>query len=294
MKIIAITKTFRGSEFALDSLASVYPHIDKMVYIHSEVGWNGDKGNTVRDIVKKAPDPLKKLIHLSMEGTQAEQYNYATDYLLKQGIEFDYIMLIDTDEVWDQAGWDTATPRLLENIKNGNPIKSFKVRVHDYIKSPFYRVDPPSPAKPTAFLHRSGLVNGIGLRGLGIAPHVLLKTTYYHHFCSVRNSLGAVLNKHDTSCTAEAEPMVDATTWIRNVWNRLPNATNCLPLVKHASNWKGVKEISISELPQAVRNNPLVLAWAQYPTVSFPHTTVAISPSGPPLKDPRIRTRWGM
>jgi hypothetical protein len=268
MKIVGVCKTFQGRCFVGAVLDSVYRHVDKMIYIHGETDWLGRPGNNVRDVVKNAADPDKKLIHLDAppKATQEEQYNIATDYILREGIDFDYIFLSDTDEVFTDEGWAAAIPELEANNARKSPVLAYKVRLHTYVKSPFYRVTPMVGLQPVTFIHRSTVKPGIiGIRGGSLSKvALLLEHTIVHHFSDVRASLDVVWAKHETSCGSEREPMVDKNEWVETVWNKLPHATNCLPLKNYKNQWAAVETVGLSDLPSAVRDIPIVKAWEQY------------------------------
>jgi hypothetical protein len=271
MKIICVCKTFTGAPFALSSLDSVYNHISKMIYVHGETDWLGRPGNNVREIVEKTADPDNKLIHLSSpaKSTQEQQCDIAVDHILSKGLEFDYIMLLDTDEVMDDAAWPVINLELEANAATKTPVLAYKCRLKTYIKSPFYQITPDVTLQPVLFIHRAAVSPGvIGIRGSSLAPKAaLLDKVYLHHFTSVRNSLDLVWAKHETSCGSEKEPIVDKEEWVQTVWNRLPNAIDCLPLAKHKHLWAAVKVVTMADLPKAVYKNPLVLAWQKYSVI---------------------------
>lgn len=271
MRIIAVYKTFRGEEFALDSVASIYPHVRNILFVHSETGWTGETGNTVRSVVAGAPDPEGKIIHIEKNGSQNEQYTAATRYIFENHENmYDYIMLIDTDEVWQESEWIKAKRHLRENLDDISPAMAIRCGLFDYIKSPFYRIDPPAPLKPVVFVHSAAIrLFDINTRGDAISPVKIINDVWFHHFCSVRKSLRCVLGKHTTSCAAEDEPLVDQQFWVKHVWNQLPYAKDLLPLKKYRDSWKGAKVIKKTDLPEAVVNNPLVLAWEKYPGITF-------------------------
>jgi len=268
MKIIGICKTFRGWEFALSSLDSVYQHIDKMIYVHGETDWLGRPGNNVRAVVEATSDPDKKLIHLSSpaKATQAQQYDVAVDHILRTGMEFDYIFLSDTDEVMTEDNWKHIDTVLGANASSKTPALAYTCMLQTYIKSPFYRVEPLVSLCPILFIHRAAIKPGIiGIRGTTLTKKArLLEKVWVHHFCSVRTSLDEVWAKHETSCGSEAEPLCDKEQWVNTIWNRLPVARNCLPLKKYTHLWAGIRVVTMADLPAAVHKNPLVIAWQKY------------------------------
>jgi hypothetical protein len=283
MKTIGICKTFRGREFALSSLDSVYNHIDKMIYVHGETDWLGRSGNNVRELVEATSDPDKKLLHLSSpaKSTQAQQYDVAVDHILRTGMEFDYIFLSDTDEVMNEENWRYLEPILEVNSTSKTPVLAYSCMLQTYIKSPFYRIEPLVSLCPILFIHRAAIKPGIiGIRGTTLTKGSrLLEKVWIHHFCSVRASLDEVWAKHETSCGSEAEPLCDKEQWVNSIWNLLPGARNCLPLKKHTHLWAGIRVIGIKDLPAAVHKNPIVIAWQKYMGILPSGTIRQITPA---------------
>lgn len=279
LRIIAIYKTFRGREFALDSLNSIYSQVRRIIYVHSDIGWNGERGNTVRDVVKAAPDPENKITHIDFDGKQNEQYRAAVEWIIKNEEHlYEYLQLIDTDEVWEPEGWAKAKIALRDNLEALEPVMSLRSGLYDYIKSPFYRIDPPAPLKPTVFVHAAAVkLFDINCRGDSIGLSKVMNDVWFHHFCSVRESLSAVWAKHEASCSIESQPIVNRDFWVKHIWNQLPFARDVLPLAKYKDSWRGVRVINKYDLPPAVLNNPLVKAWETYPTFSYSthHTAMA-------------------
>lgn len=263
-KIFAIYKTFRGEEFALESLMSIYPYVSGVLFVHQDIGWDGRTGNTVRSVVEKAYDPENKVFHLNLEGkhTQDEQYNAAIKWLNSPSntgykCDFDYLQLIDTDEVWDDENYQ----RVLEAINSGRE-ENYRCRMYDYIKSPFYQIEPVSPLRSMCFVHRSFVKpNALNIRGV-LLPGTNLDNVLFHHFCSVRKNVEEVWAKHAASCGIEREPIEDKQEWIERVWNKLPDAINLLPLKNHNRQWRSVKAVSVDSLPPVLRSNALVLSAA--------------------------------
>lgn len=296
MKIICICKTFSGPEFAISSLDSVYNHIDKMVYVHGKTDWLGREGNEVRAIVEATADPDKKLIHLTSQpkATQQHQYDVAIDFILGKGFEYDYIMLLDTDEVLKRHDWDIIEKELENNLTNKTPHLVYKCRLKTFIKSPFYQIDPDVTLQPVLFIHRAAIAPGvIGIRAGSFASKAIpLKDVYLYHFTSVRNTLDQVWAKHETSCGSENEPIVDKDEWVQTVWNRLPNAINCLPLKRFTHLWPAVKVVQLADLPEDVHKNPLVMAWQRYMTI-LPHQRSNTLPTSAELMRVGLPSNFG-
>ena len=270
--IIPIIKTFRGHEFAEASLRSIYDQARRIVYIHSEFGWDGRTGNTVRKIVEAFPDPDKKIVHLTCpEGLdQTEQYNVTIRYLEKEQLSYSYVQLIDTDEVFDAESWRVVLPYLEKNATATRPAPAVKMHLWDYIKSPLYRVDPVSKLEPVCFVHKSEVKPGIfAIRGAGLFNDAISTPAWFHHFTGVRNSLTETWDKLACSGLVEHEPLRDKNEWVEFVWNRLPSSKMLHPLANHASCWQGVRVVGVDDLPEILHDHPIVKAWADYPAATY-------------------------
>ena len=276
MNIFAITKTFRGHEFAAASLASVYPYISGVLYVHEDTGWMGRKGNTVRDVIKQAPDPDHKIYHLDLHGqvSQDDQYNAAVEWLETNKIKYDYLLLVDTDEIWTPEDYDLVEFELeyLLKYQYKSQLNSIRCRLYDYVKSPFFRVDPPGRYRQTNFVLKRAVKKGaLNLRGCYVKPGKELDTVFWHHFPMVRMTLTEVVEKQIDSCGIERVPIVDMENWVKTIWNQLPDAVNLCPLADVPGYWSGIKVVGIENLPVAVRNHPIVLAWQKYPKEKYPY-----------------------
>ena len=257
MKIVAITKTFRGEEFALASLESIYPYVSKVIYVHSNTSWNGRIGNTVIHEVSKHPDPDHKIVHLKIDTEdQAVQYQAGYDCAMAN-YGYDFLMMVDTDEVWAKADIEKA----IEHLKSNRAGQAFICKMWSYIKSPFFRVDPEDAGQPVVFIRKGFKIDGI--RGFNLKK-TLMDNVWIHHFCSVRKSLEEVWAKHEDSCGVENEPKVDKEFWIEQKWNKLPYSASLLPLANHAHSWQRVRVVDFGDLPEVLRSNDFVKSFKKY------------------------------
>jgi hypothetical protein len=258
-KLVALYKTFSGEEFVEVSLASIYRFCHKIVFVHSETSWSGEKGNTVAPDVeawKKEHDSENKIVNLYVNmRSQDEQYKHGFDYI-KSSIPCDFVMLIDTDEVWDDEVLQEAIFRIFLDKENN----AFSTRLHTYIKSPLYKVEPMEWCKPTYFV-RSTEDRIKGPRGINNSPKRLFNDIQAHHFTYVRKDEETVMKKITTSFIGDGPGThcVPLEEWIREKWNKLPFATDFHTTKTAETSWHSIKTISIEELPTAVKNNTKLL-----------------------------------
>ena len=293
MNIVALTKTYRGHEFAIASLECIYEHVAAVVYIHSDTAWTGERaGNTVRPLIAEwveKNDKAGKIVQIDYDSAeQGEQYARGWNYINDE-IDHDWIMLHDTDEIYCRADMERALGHL-ERIPA--TFRGACVQMDAYMKSPLYRVAPRYGLRPVVFVRRAVVLSGT--RGSDVRPRFFMADVTMHHFTSVRHSLSAVWQKHVASCSTENEPMREQAEWVEQVWNRLPRAQNIAPLTAYGNIWKGVQVITPEQLPEAVREHPMVAAFAEYDfqTKYAPEVAVA-TPDAPAARRPK-RTKYNL
>lgn len=251
MKIVALCKTFAGEEWIEAMTKSIYPFIEKIVFVNSELSWNGRKGNTCKSEIKKmqASNIGDKIISLDFDTiNQAEQCNAGFDYV-KENYSCDIIMFVDTDEVWDNANLQHAI-RFIEN-KNGQ--EAFKVSMYTYIKSPYWRVTPVEPLKPVCFVRSK--VENLGRLSRGVELRAkLIPNCYFHHFVYVRKNFNTILEKIITSNVSENTKYEDMSVWIPKIWNSLPSGVNIHPSIGHQHFWKSLVKVDKNQLPEILQS----------------------------------------
>lgn len=256
MKIIALYKCWSGEEWLEPSVKSILPFVEKIVLLTSDVSWIGGKGNpslpVIEQILKQYPD---KVIHINYdEPNQLKHCMYGFRYI-KNNFKCDYIQLIDSDEVWDELEYQKA----IEFLKMNPDHKSYRTQMYTYIKSPFYRIDPPEPLKPVCFINPN-ILNDMGCepRGCGIKPFATMKNVWCHHFVFVRTHFNKVLEKLIQSHVSEKQPYERMDKWIPEVWNKLPDRNRGMfpngyhPAIGFGHNWKEIKVITKKELPEVL------------------------------------------
>lgn len=255
MKIVALYKTFEGEEFVEASIESIYNYCDKIIFIHSNVSWNGDTGNTVIEPVKKWKekyDKENKIDNVIGEWkTQDEQYDFGWNYIKKY--DFDYCLLIDTDEVWTNSELDKCIVRLADS--NG---KSFSCRIYTYVKSPYWRVEPVEPVRPIIFVKKD-VDKLLGVRGNMISDRVHWDDIKYHHFCYVRKNEDIIKRKFKTS--EAGDKAQSNSNWIEDKWNKLPDVYDFHPTIGAEKAWHSIVKINDSDLPETVLDNNIVKNW---------------------------------
>src|SRR4030067_152050 len=272
MKIVALCKTFGGEEWIQPMVASIYPYVEKIVFVNSEISWVGRKGNTCKREINgmatgriltkrqgqylqvKSTMPLDKNKDKIDINDKIISLNFDTiDQLEQCTYGCDFVMLIDTDEVWDSKDLENAIQFLKENLN----YQAYRSSVYTYIKSPYWRVSPIEPLKPVCFIKSNLNDLGNNARCCGL-PSIVMKTDKgeipYHHYVYVRNHFNTVLEKIITSHVSEQALYEDMAEWIPNVWNKLPNINGGFhPAIGYKKNWFNLEVIGKDKLPKILR-----------------------------------------
>jgi hypothetical protein len=267
MEVIAICKTFRGHEFVQAMLDSVLPHVSGVILLHSELGWNGECGNTVKAAVEKyfekrtdwgPADYLSKIYEENFDCPDQDlQYLKALEIAAARYPQAVLYLIVDTDEVWRHMDL-TQLLRYAEE----HPADAYCCEINTYLKSPFYQVFPPEPCRPTVLV-RPGVAMS-GPRGSKIINKLFIPGVKMDHFTGVRNSLGDVIGKVTSSTQTDGEPMRGTRDWVEDVWNALPSGFDLHWVNQARTAWKRVKQVGISDLPPDVQGLPIVCAWELY------------------------------
>jgi hypothetical protein len=265
MNLVALCKTFRGDEWLLPMTLAIYPYISKIVFVNSEISWSGRHGNHCKKVInemKETIDPDDKIISLDFDTINQFEQDWHGYKWIEENLNADYVMLVDTDEIWDDHDLKVAK----NHIEMHPEFDTYKTNIYTYIKSPLYRVDPIEPLQPVSFI-RMGLED-LGGHARCCDPKFKARLVldegdsnskiFYHHYVYVRNEFNTVLEKIITSHVSEHRYYYPMDVWIPEVWNKLPNLegiwkTGFHPAEKFRRNWKGVKEISPDVMPRILR-----------------------------------------
>lgn len=281
MKIVALCKTFAGEEWIEAMTLSIYPYVEKIVFINSDISWTGRVGNTCKPVIdrmkngisrkpnrmemrRKTPkvylndkiDIDNKIISLNYNTIdQIKQCQLGYKYIQKH-IPCDYVMLIDTDEVWDYYDMQESIKFIQENPEHS----AYRTAIYTYIKSPLWRVSPIEPLRPVSFVSAKLDNLGNAARACGLDSILILDSkkdkVFYHHFVYVRDTFNKILEKIVSSHVSEACNYSDMSKWIPEVWNKLPKVHGSQgfhPALGFQSNWMHIEQIKKEQLPRILR-----------------------------------------
>jgi hypothetical protein len=256
INFVALYKVFEGHEFLYASLDSIYDFCDRIVIVSSDKSWNNEEGNTVIEKVKQykeEKDNINNKIHI-IEGsfiTQESQYQIGLDYIKNNFNNIPYVLIIDTDEVYEKVHLET----LRKEIEKDNfAHDAFSCRMFTYVRSMFYKVEPIEPCCPTIVI-KNNLNYFSGIRGSGVQNRKHLDNVFFHHFCYVRDSIETIKRKYINSSIGDKAASVNWEYWYNNKWLKLPNCEDFHPTKNREYCWKSIKEISKNELPETIIKN---------------------------------------
>lgn len=242
MRITALYKTFDGHEWIEASLASIYSFVDSIIMVHSTISWLGESGNgLVEQKARLFPDPANKIRHITFNSTdQKQQYAEGLKYVPSDHI----VMVVDSDEIWEQQYLESA----LRQVQNQPNHAVYRAEIHTYVKTPFYRIDPPY-GKPTAFFRDPSHLT-TSPRGC-MAPGIVLSNVWFHHMTYVRQSEEETQAKIHRSCHADGNETIRPDWSI--IWNNIPNGINLHPFTRHKALWHSIRKCWLDDLPAELR-----------------------------------------
>ena len=257
--IVALYKVWRGEEFMEASLASIYYHVGAIVVLCSEISWNGVLGNTVKPVVekwKKENDFYDKIKIVDFDSiSQDAQYQFGIALIKKIYPEYEWIMIVDSDEIWDDENLLIAKNKYLKFNRN---VKAYRTRHWGCVKSLLYIVDDEGKAVcPTVFIRKDCDFKGV--RGSSSGPSFCMEDVMWFHASMVRKTEKDVFDKMVTSTLGDqGAALTDLAVWKRNIWDKLPNVENAHYNVGFEYVWKRIIVITKEDLPPTLRNHPLL------------------------------------
>lgn len=262
MNIVALYKTFSCNEFVEASVESIYPFVDKIVFVNSSIDWCGRHGiNEVEPVVRgwqKENDKDKKIAHIQCN-TSNQYLQTNVGYTWARSVfKPQWFLSIDTDEVWDKENMQ----RLAAYSKRYVEHNAIHVNMHTYVKSPFYRVKPVENCRPCV-LFRPVHPQLRGIRGNQTGAGVLPRDLFMSHYSYVRRDEKDVFRKIWTTLQGDRDDnphcqLVDMDNWIENKWNKLPDATDFHTTATYEWSWHSIEVVGMNEVPETLRDKPII------------------------------------
>lgn len=246
---VALYKAYRGGEWFELSLESIKDHVDHIMVIHCERAW------VDTDLPNNCYRPLKRWwnrnhqmsIFGALTGLRTQDNIYREGYeAVVSRFPGCYILLIDTDEIWDPDQLGRLKEYVLEN-----PHAAYACRLYTYVKSIYYRVFPLETCSPVVVIDTDRAVGIEGPRGMRIPDKVVVPYVMMHHMTYVRADERDIRLKLRTSAAGDGVPSRE--DWMDAVWAQLPFVRNFHPSIGYAHCWQTIQQITAEDLPAVVR-----------------------------------------
>jgi hypothetical protein len=257
MKIVGLCKALTCGDFIPAVMDGIYDTLDHIIFLYPKRAWDGSEiVNEVRPIIRRwrqANDYALKIVEMeTAEIDQTLQYRYAVEQIIET-LHPDWIFFFDTDEVWDRSRIDSLIA-LAGDLTEENAIYC---GMRTYIKSPLFQIDPIEPCKPCIMIRGVPFIFK-GVRGNRTRPGIIAaEHIFFHHFSYVRMTDEEVLRKARLSTLSDGLQTIDLNEWKVEKWDNLPNAFDLHTTSGAERNWKSIRVIDPSELPEAVRALPI-------------------------------------
>jgi len=252
MKIVGLCKALTCADFLPAVLDGIYDQLDQIVFLYPQKAWDGaEVVNEVKPFVRqwrRINDYAFKIVEMETDHIkQSLQYTYTINQIINT-MHPDWILLFDTDEVWDSK----QLKKLIEIALENDIVNAIHTGMRTYIKSPLYRIDPAEPCRPCVLVRA---IPGIcqGVRGNQTFPRYVAEDIYFHHFSYVRTTEEEVFRKARLSTLSDGLQLVDMDQWKKEKWDMLPSVHNFHTTLGAEKCWQNVKVIDEKILPAAVR-----------------------------------------
>lgn len=268
LKIISITPCYQGNDFIKAMTDSIYNTCYKMLFFHSMVSWKGQSdsiGNTCLPVMsewKKVNDYADKIVNISCSfDNQLDHYTYAVDFAKRHYPEADLILVLDTDEIFD----DENLQRAIQHIKDDNlSHTSYSCKMFTYLKSPFWRISPTEGCSPVFALNPKKVKEITGVRCNKVSDRKHFEDVKYHHMCYVRANDDSIRRKFKSIQIADQAPSVP--TWITNVYDKINSKTyssmkNVHPSAHATTAWQSIIKVNKSDLSPYLQKDPILNLW---------------------------------
>ncbi len=270
-KLIALYKAFRGGEWFKASLESVHQHTDGAVVVIGTGAWTGEAtvGNNCKqpldDFQAEHPDYDIRTYYSESGAHSSDQYRIGLEIVRTVFGKDAAVLIVDTDEVWPEESLLALKQAIAENPG----VQLFHGKLYSYVKSPLYRIWPDEKGCPPVAL-QTPVSDDLGrhnrFTGTGLT-NFFVDDARFHHFTYVRNTDADLRLKFDTTSSQERYP--SNPEWWDTVWPNLPEGWN-LHMTRGCEDcWPEVKVLTLGQLPEHLREMPLVRQAIQREDISW-------------------------
>ena len=176
MKFGAVYCLYDDHEFLDISLDSIKNSVDYVLFLISDVPWNGKSSDNKSTIEKVKQLCAKNKKYELIQGhweDEIKQRNFGLNKFFKLSI--DYYFVIDSDEIYHKVHFNN----IIQFIKNNPSIDSFHIEWNTYWSKDYYRIHPRENYQPVICVKVSSFLFTIirgGTTSIIRQEHTILKT----------------------------------------------------------------------------------------------------------------------
>ena len=272
IRLAAGYRAFYGKEYIHYSIKSIYEHVEKIVVAISHIpqapSLKRYKPDITSEFIKKFTDKDKKIEVIEgswgsrcfwlrasrYQDLQAKHYNAVLNYIRDKYPQFNYLLILDTDEIFT----DESIGGLKKGIEEHPEALEFRMSCKTYWKGLHYIMQEDIAGayltQPVAVKVIPGL-QFIKTRQIADEKSIITlpESVYYHHPSYARSS-EEILKKIRTFGHAREIRK----NWYKDIWeawDKNRNLTDMHPLFG-GTWWKKVIRIEDEQVPRILRNHP--------------------------------------
>ncbi len=258
MKFGVICPLYDDHEYLEVAIEPVKNHVDKILFLISDVPWEGEKSDN-----KSTIDKAKELCAVNdncelIEGhweNEVDQRNFGLSHFFKEGI--DYAVTIDSDMVHHEPFFTN----MLSYVKQYPQVSAFHMMWNTYWKKDYYKIYPREDYKPICIVKIKNFIFTEKLNGITSVmrtPAGILQTKGNYNYMLIPETIGYCFHMSYSRNDAyqkrkmETSPHKDEfiENWYRDVWEKwTPEMQNLHPVTPEQYKI-AVKEDFVSFPPQ--------------------------------------------
>ena len=149
MRFGAVYCLYDDHEYLAISLEPIKCHLAKILFLISDVPWNGercDNSPTIRAVEQICRSNPNCEVFYGHWTNEMDQRNFGLDCLFSEGI--DYSLIIDNDEIYDERHFSN----ILGYVRERPSCSAFHIEWNTYWKKDYYRVEPRESYKPVVMV----------------------------------------------------------------------------------------------------------------------------------------------
>ena len=245
--LAAVYCVYDDTRWLKASVESVYSACDRIYFLVGSKPWNGEGGSNedTLSVISSLADPESKIEIIKGEWPSEEAQRNAGLEILS-GAGFDYCLVVDADEVYDEAQLEA----MLRLVSTRRFVPAWRAHMFTYWKTEGFRVDPPEAYNPVVFV-RVGSLGFTDKREISDQRNEVIpaRTGVMHHLSYARSDEEVMRKITTFSHVHQMKP-----DWYENVWkgwdanHEMENLNPCWP-----ESYKKAVPVTEGALPPVLR-----------------------------------------